>query len=286
MDDNAPVKRVFRPDTSLIRQWSKAVEKEAPLAAPYVAAFGREDAQLRYVAAHHGGDIDSPTFRTVKQLFDEFRPQVVIVEGVPNEGKISPAWYVDFAREKAKTGFRQGGGETAYAAFLAYQSGIDFVPAEPMDSEKAAGLKAKGYSDMDYIGWSTAQVLTGSSRLTAENVSTLLPRIMEQSAKAAGLDPAPYTFEAFKNWYAEKTGNAFDFNESRKLNLSPDKDGTFLQQLTQAVDDVREPHIVKTVAAQMEKFDRVLVVYGSSHLAKQEKVYRRMLGKPHYQKPF
>ena len=285
MTDKQSQTRIFEPDTSLIRQWSVAVAKAAPYPAPYVAAFGRDNAQLRYIAAKHHGDIASPTLKTVKQLFDDFKPQVVIVEGVPNEGVVSPSWYLQYARLHEKTGFRHGGGETAYAAKLAGDLGIDFVPAEPTDKVKLEGLLAKGYTAADFLCWNTCQLLHGNN-IGEKDAPHRLTSNLQNVARSAGLEPATISFDMFKVWYAEKMGQDFNPLAAAKDNMSPSKKGNFLQQLTQAVDDVREPHIVRTVAERMEKFDRVLVVYGSSHLAKQSPVLEKMLGKPEYMKPF
>jgi hypothetical protein len=281
-----PTPRIFDPDTSLITQWSKAAAKAAPLPAPYVAGFEAQGAQLRYIAARHNGDIDSPTLKTVKAAFDDFRPQVVIVEGVPNEGAASPGWYLEYARQKEQDGFKSGGGETAYAATLAAGSGIDFVPAEPTEGEKLTGLLARGYSAADYMGWSIAQLAATHPAINDENADEIINRNIASTARRAGIDPGGFDATAFKAWYEDKTGTSFAVATAKSEDLSPDRNGSALQKLTQAVDDVREPHIVKTIAAQMEKFDRVLVVYGSAHLVKQEPALRQMLGKPQYIKPF
>ncbi len=45
-----------------------------------------------------------------------------------------------------------------------------------------------------------------------------------------------------------------------------------------ATDNVREPHIVKTNAEQLGRFDRVLVVFGAAHAGKHEPVFNKMIG--------
>lgn len=285
MTDSLAAKPIFEPDMSLIRAWSVTVAKAVPHPSPYVAAFGSGNSQLKYIAARHHGDIDSPTLRTVKSVFEEFNPQVVIVEGVPGAGVASPSWYLQYAKLHEKTGFRHGGGETAYAATLAASRGIDFVPAEPSDKAKCDGLIAQGFTMRDFLGWNTCQMLHGHKNLTAQS-GYLISQNIVNVTNAAGLPAHDFGIDEFKAWYAEKMRTPFSFDTVAKDNLSPSKNGTFMQRVTQAIDNVREPHIVKTVAEQLAKFDRVLVVYGSSHLAKQEPVLEKMLGKPQYSKPF
>ncbi len=133
----------FKPDHSLIREWDNALNDELPFVAPFVSAFQNDGKTLRYIASSHGGDVNSPTLKTVKQEFDDFPPDVVIVEGVPYNGETSPAWYLEHCREHAKDNY-ENGGEGSYATVLAAERGTAFVGAEPTAWGLCNGLLLQG----------------------------------------------------------------------------------------------------------------------------------------------
>ena len=87
--------RKFEPDYSLIRAWNQKTAAALPFDGPFVSRFRAGSKQLHYVAAQHESGIASPTLQTVKREFDSFRPDVVIIEGVPYAGKISPSCCLD-----------------------------------------------------------------------------------------------------------------------------------------------------------------------------------------------
>ena len=287
MDEKAPSNPLFDPDVSLIRAWSKALEKTMPYPAPYVAAFGRENKQLRYIAARHGGGITSPTLQTVKQAFDDFKPQVVILEGMPNEGVVSPAWYLEHTRKQAAGDFRQGG-EGAYATVLAGERGIAFISAEPTEKQLLAGVLQQGFTREDMLGWYAGLMVHQNDRQGTLIAPEKIEKALNSYKRELGIEDVRFGMSELGAWYEQRMGRKFSLESLLADDMSPSgKAGAnFLQKVMRATDNLREPSIVQNVAEQLEKYDRVLVVFGSSHLAKQEQVYAKMLGKPQYMKPF
>jgi hypothetical protein len=277
----------FKPDYSLIRQWDKTT---LPLAAPYVSHFNKASKQLRYIAARHEGGTASPTLRTVKQEFDAFKPDVVIVEGVPNTGEISPAWYLAHCREQAKTDFKAGG-EGSYATVLAGERGIDFVPGEPSAKALYEGLLAQGFTQEDAAGFDLTVILRhlhGAGIINDGDAEDLVEERAKGYFAELGLDNVKYDYRDFTDWYKERMGERFSLANLAARDASPSTaaNANFLQKLMAAGDNVREPHIVKIIAEQLEKHDRVLVVYGSAHSGKHEPALAKMLGAPQHLKNF
>jgi hypothetical protein len=253
----------FEPDYSLIRAWNRQTAGTLPFDGPFVARFGTGTKRLHYVAAQHEGGIESPTLQTVRREFDSFHPDVVIVEGAPYTGEISPAWYLDHCRTQAENDFA-GGGESAYATVLAAERGIDFVPAEPLDDAVCTAICRQGYTQEDFFNWRAIVLLT--SRLSLSDV---------------GDADVPAAVTA---WYERQMGKPFSLEALAGDDLSP-SDGvnaSFLQRMAHESDRVREPHIVKIISKQLARHDRVLVVFGSAHLAKQAPVFEKMLGAPQH----
>lgn len=279
----------FNPDCSLIKEWDGAVST-LPCEAPFVSKFNLASKRLHYIAAQHGGDIDSPTLKTVKQEFDSFKPDVVIVEGIPNTGEKSPAWYLKHCGEQAKTNYAVGG-EGAYATVLAGERNIDFIPGEPSAQNLYEGILEQGYAREDLLGWQIAGMIkhrlnagvideSNMVELTEQWASSCLHEINQGNVR--------YNFGDFCNWYQDRMGRRFSLENIAADDGSPstDPNANFLQKMMSATDKVREPHILKIIAEQLEAHNKVLVVYGSAHAGKHEPVLKKMLGSVQYSKSF
>lgn len=279
---------IFNPDCSLIKAWDDVTV--LPLAAPFVSAFNRAGKSLHYIAARHEGGLQSPTLRTVNAEFEKFRPHVVILEGMPNTGEVSPSWYLEHCRAQAREDFAAGG-EASYAAVLAGERGIDFVSGEPSDRNLYEGLAAQGFTRADFLGWHITVVMRHHIEggvLEAAAVGTLVERQAQNILYGIGVEGESFSSADFRAWYRDRMGCDFTLGGLAAIDGSPSRarDANALQAIMSAADNVREPHIVKTIAQQLEAHDRVLVVYGSAHLGKQEAVLRKMMGSVRHFKPF
>jgi len=54
----------------------------------------------------------------------------------------------------------------------------------------------------------------------------------------------------------------------------------FTNEVSHAVGQVRDAHLVRTIAELLNRFDRVLVVYGAGHHVQQAEVLAAMIGEP------
>lgn len=270
----------FNPDLSLIRPFSKEAGAEKP-AAPYAALFQQQENQLCFVAAKHGAP---ETLEAVRQVFDDFKPEIVIVEGV--SGATPPAEYLERVRKQSLDGFKQGG-EGALATMLAAERGINFIPGEPTDEEVHQSILQQGKITEDLLGWHAALMLQQKNRgaiLKPQDVPQAIQKALDSYTKRLGLKPS-FGFHEFCAWYEQRMGKKFNPEAILKDDMSPgnSKNANFLQKIMHATDQAREPHILKTIAEQLSKHKRVLVVYGASHFIKQEAVLTKMLGRPKIQ---
>ncbi|HEY8191197.1 MAG TPA: hypothetical protein VIG74_02140, partial [Alphaproteobacteria bacterium] len=222
--------------------------------------------------------------QTVKREFDSFRPDVVIVEGVPYTGETSPAWYLDHCRAQAKNDFA-GGGESAYATVLAADRGIAFVPGEPSEHVVFDTLRDQGFTRNDFLGWHAARMIR--QELAANNKIDIAGEVKQAAdnyLQVLDIHDMKFDFEDFAAWYEGRMGKAVSLESIADDDFSPSSapDAGFLQKMTQAADKMREPHILKIISEQLRTHDRVLVVFGSAHLAKQLGVLTRMMGAPQH----
>jgi hypothetical protein len=83
--------------------------------------------------------------------------------------------------------------------------------------------------------------------------------------------------EEFRQWYQCRYGKEYD-----KKKIEREEDRTFVEALVKAHGKIRDANIVGTIATLLEKYDRVLVVYGAGHRMQLDRALEDMLGKPEF----
>lgn len=263
------------PDLRLIRHWGTGWRPAMQF--PFIARFNHASGQLHYIAAEHQTGLDSATLKTIRYEFELFKPDLVVIEGVPHAEGLSPQRIIDAARKQADSDFQQCN-ESLYAAYLAHQNKIDFIGGEPTNKEIFESMRKQGISEQDIVGWN----ITRNLKYKLER--KLLPEeYVEQEITGYGYNPA-----LFKTWYAEHFGEDFSIRSIIGLSQSPSAkpEANFLQRMSYAADQIREPQIVGVITAPLNRGKKVLAVYGGAHQGKHEPVFKKMLGKPRYFKPF
>jgi len=148
-----------KADLKLIRSYTFELEKQKHLEAPYVAKYQRNGKTLLYLAAKHISAqkypdlLEHPTLRTIARLFSEYKPQVVIVEGLDTGTEVSPKSIFKKADECEQSKYRSGCGESFFAINQARKIGIGYVSGEPRNSEIKDQLVAEGYTAEDLLGF-------------------------------------------------------------------------------------------------------------------------------------
>ena len=93
------------PDISLVRKWDEAQRATFPFDGPFISRFSNDQTTLCYIASKHEGDINSPTLRTVKYAFDNFRPDVVVVDHVELGHDFVASFVLGKVRDEILIGF-------------------------------------------------------------------------------------------------------------------------------------------------------------------------------------
>jgi hypothetical protein len=124
-------------DKSLIQETS---DKHPFPGRPYFVHFKNGDRNLFYIAAFHEKKASSKTFELVTKVFQKYRFDCVIVEGIPfNKGE-SPKEIVDMVRGTSKDDYYEYG-EAAFTILKATESKIPFYGAESPAGELKGVLK-------------------------------------------------------------------------------------------------------------------------------------------------
>lgn len=276
----------YMPDLTLIRNYNKELQAQAPYTTPYYTYFHKGAKALYYVAAGHQAGPDNDTFKAIRTIIQKAKPQIIVIEGLATERGQSPDSYKAIAQQKAKDDFRTSV-EPEYAAYQAIQANIPFIGAEPTDKIIFDQLRQKTYSENDIVAFYTLRNIH-----YWVDVDQVNEQSFDQKAQFY-LDNLRYyrennipvenrlTVQGLKEWFAKhsptKGKSILSVNTDDVAPLSS-PEATYIQRLSASVDEVRERNIDTAFANVLSNYDRVLVVYGSAHLLKSRKVIEKMLG--------
>jgi len=260
---------------------------------PYMAVYREGDKTLIYLASKHLSRkgypdlLKHPTIQTIKYIFDEYKPQAVVVEGIT--GDLTSKSFQQRADE-CKSKHYKGCGESFYALNLARQEGIVYVSGEPSDKMTLKAIKKKGYSEEDLLGYYVVRQIPQLKRHGGQNEATFQKQVnrwLKGFKRKMGIK-SYFDYKEFLTWYADHV----EYPE-KVLDLTSDdsaphggKDATYIQKISNIVSYVRDQQIVSVIERMLKEHDRVLVVYGGSHLITQEPTLNRAMGKPEYIKVY
>lgn len=273
----------LEPNPSLVRPYSYELEAEEPFRTPFLAHFKRGKRELVYVAAFHENRVGSATFKLIDRAFGNYDFHMVVLEGFPTSLGVTPSTIVeDF--ERGRNGDVYRGGEPSYAALKAQSSGIPFIGGEPDERELAREVLDAGFGIEDLVGFYFVRQIRQTIRNGVEpgvSLGELYDDIVSWVRRETGLDPGDFDFAAFQAWYKAANGKAFDLRTFDTEEAAPLATGEYrTQRVSHALGMARDRFIVELTARMLDRYNRVLIVFGKSHLAQQRPAIEAMLGPP------
>lgn len=268
----------MRPDLSLIQDYTReAGDASRPVA---VTHFENGSKHLYYINASHVTGIKNPTCETVRKAIQTYKPQLVIIEGIPTEDGVSPPSYVDYVNRKERPqNFPLG--EPAYAAFLAIQNQIPFIGGEPSEETIHTFMAAEGYSARDLMAFYALRLIPQYRQL-GKTIDEIFPQIAGDVDFSFNnvTENETLKLDELAAWYNQHRGSSGDLWTINTENFAPysSSDASYFQSLNHKIGIVREQHIDTLIADSLINNDRVLVVYGDGHLVKSGPVFENMLG--------
>lgn len=247
---------------------------------------------LRYIAAKHAaGPVPSvtetghPTFAAIKKAFEEFNPDICIVEGFDSEVET-----LNWQQICDSSEFKDNpGSESIYTAQLAKGRGIPFIGGEPTNASILTHILQSGLSIDDYAYLSITRQLIQDYRDNKhlwENPDVYLETFVNDMGAlyCEQITRKKYTFAEYEDWVKANYNGLFCFEElSDTRAAAPVIDGTRLQQIASVNSKHRDLEILSRIIWATEKYNRVLVVYGGSHYYTQHTELERRFGTPRYE---
>lgn len=268
------------PDLSLINDYSGDLQAKEPYKPPFISHFSKGQKHLYYIAACHEFGADAPTHQTIRHAIDNYKPDLVIIEGVETNGGISPQKIVEDGLKQQQHGQID---ERNYAALLATSANIPFLGGEPPDAEVFTHMRQQGYSDKDTMGFYALRMMPFWRKqhgMTEATIDEFVGRYLNDSHFDHIAPQERMTAQEFRQWYdAHKTNNK-SLMETETWEFPPlnTPNATYFQRMSHATSIIREKNLDQTIAAALNNHDKVLVVYGSGHLAQSSRVFENMFG--------
>jgi len=247
-------------------------------ATPFAARYEKDGKQLSYIAALHESGTASRTFKLIAGEFSRLKPQLVIVEGIPQNAGTNNQAFVAIARQSANAM------ESYYAVSLALDAQAAFAGGEPSPQDIKTRLLSAGYAEKDIFGhgivqeipvWKRQNPSSGFSTFYKESASNLAN--MYRLAANGTMSEAE-----FAKWYEEKNRKPFNAEIISVQETAPynNPDSLFTQKMGFEIMKVRDMAICRAVADAINKYDRVLVVYGAGHFVMEQDILADMIGQP------
>ncbi|MBC22723.1 MAG: hypothetical protein CMJ32_02245 [Phycisphaerae bacterium] len=277
------VQKRFTPDLSLLQPRDRNAGPKEPHRAPFVALFESGDRELAYVAAKHEPRPGSPTHELVESVYERFQPDVLVIEGLERSKGFSPERFIRSVQTAIENN-REIMSESPYAASLAAGDDVPVIGGEPDTERTTIVLREAGYDDRDILGYLIARNSVQARRNFGddelqERMNANIRRLCRRFEIEQAMD-----FEGFQDWFQQETGTEFTSSNVRKA-LMPTigREENPLQQMNIKVILERDRCIVTLLAELLDEHEKVMIVYGSGHLAIERAVLEKMLGKPVYQ---
>ncbi len=269
-------------DFTKLKNFSYDLERRPPALPPFMACYNKDGRQLCYIASNHGSDTNSPTFNLIRNAFDDFKPNFVVLEGFETMKGNSPSDIVAFASRVC-----QGGSsvceEPAFGVSLAQKNGIAFKGGEPDDRIVFDALRSHGYTSNEAFAFYFSILVPQLYRSQLVNSIGDVQQKFEVYKKNNTNSGVTLSWSEYLDWLKNNTNKSVGFSEMiDPLFAAPISNGTNLQKLANKVEWIRDRNILRVILDAFNQYNRVLVIYGHSHYLTQIDVLEQYMGKPQF----
>jgi len=257
---------------------SPALLAAEPFEAPFISTFTYGRRQLLFFASDHDSGLHSTNVRAIRSTIEDHSIDVVILEGFESSMGESPESIRSQAEPCATEPLLPDCSEMDQAILVASVRGIPFVGAEPgptAEWEQIRDLSDGEYTVEDYIALELSRYLVlisrGEERVPNDAVPGRLGRLIDYYRKILPL-PAEYSVDSYRQWLKKHFGTDAFVVGAEQLAPKPEAGSSILQKLSYLTTRTRDINLLKVIEQELRSHDRVLVIYGSAHLAALRKV--------------
>lgn len=272
-------------DASLVRPFSD--ERQTillPHDPPLTAAYQQRRKRLTFVGVEHTTDPQSASFKAIERAFDTLRPRAVIIEGFATTWGPSPSFLLTSLDKPwgQRTSYERG--EAFHAITLATQRQIPFWGGEPTDSKLIEQLLAMGHDPADIFAAQMFGPLSQDWRSgvfkepAGPDFEASYTRWAADVIQAFA-DPPATDVTSFQAWYLARFGKPIEADPDWATRGGPSGD-SISERIGGQSNLLRDRHLFELMLDLTKEHERVLTVFGSSHLANLWDALKASLGPP------
>lgn len=241
------------PDVDLLPwlQMPRAVEK------PVICEYRQEAGRAIHFGSKHTNDPGHPQYAQLFRLWDELRPTVAFSEGGIRQA--SPT--ADEAIQRY--------GEPGVVRFLADRDNVPLRSLEPPDDLQMTALRKQFPADRLKLFF-MLRAANGVKRDGIGAMESVAASELRRLATLPGMAGPPATVQEAAELFAADFPAVGDWRDAPAEWLSPVLWRTYLNDITRAVDDLRDRYMFALVADAVRRGERAMVVVGSGHVIREQ----------------
>jgi hypothetical protein len=254
------------PEIMSYKEYGKIKHKR-----PYILKFKKGKGELLYFGIGHAYRFDDPQIAELERQFLKFRPTLVL-----NESGTPPAL------ETAKEAIERYG-EPGLMSFLAKKHGI---PIKSLDAPRLEEIKyilsnKRWTLEQVMLFYILRRVAENNKKVNPQSPDAMVEEMLKTAAKTPGFENLPKTLAEFEASVKKHLPSVADWRKIDQKIFDPNPDlGLYTNDLADASVNFRGKYMVRLLAAEVEKGERVFAVVGASHVVKQEKALKKLLSEP------
>lgn len=253
-------------------------------ARPYEYELSAGDKFILFMGPGHSNDPDNPVFRKIKDNLEQFKPDIVLIEGAPAINTLSNEKLREWTDKLSEEEVIRSSGESVYTGKLALDRNIKVFSPEPEDLDKNRELKSQGFSQEEIFAQEISAILTQYFRtLHKPSLEEYLYPYLQSMAKDSFWDGFALTFDNYKSIFLEITNQDFLLTNTALIaqlaNPVPVEGRPYLRpsQVAAASSRLRDGFMVNKIAELIENNPRIFIVYGFTHAVMQEPALRKLM---------
>jgi hypothetical protein len=232
-----------------------------PYIDPFCLEFNKGNKYLYYIGVQHTVDQGSPTYKCIRNILKKKRIDLLIIEGIPLSMGLSPG--LDYF---------QGEGKYAVDILKGSQHDIPYTGVE-LDEDDLLAYLTKKFDIDDVYAFIYMRMYKYYYGVLREPKEQLDKDFEEYERPRLDGISGKVNF-SIEKWFKWRIGKRFKYGSYLEYAApSESKDAVITQQISLALQKIRDSGIILNLYKLLSDFDRVLVVYGENHVYSQLNIF-------------
>ena len=257
-----------------IDRWSVELQDKEPFEPPFVTIFRYGEKKLCFLASKHDPKRESSTFRTIAAAIKECEPEILILEGLPHDiiesdraGLVREAEICEEAPDSLECG------ELHWTIAAVKDAKVAVLGAEPSLVEEMRFIAEQSNAAIgleDFVGYDISRSIIQAKRqkdFRIEDVPGIVANHLEYLFSILPEIGRDFDEASYRRWLEDEVGNTYSELENYSYMPSNEKGSNLLQIASYHSMLARDHFAFERIQQLLKRADRILVIYGSSHLA-------------------